>query len=76
MQCKTREILKARVRAEVKVYADAIEVLQKHSIAALAALDDPKGGFKKAQALAERARLAYEVSRQKLDDHISSHGCE
>lgn len=76
MGCNTREILKARVRAELKVYADAITVLQKHSIAALAALDDRKGGFKKAQALAERARLAYQISRQKLDDHIASHGCE
>ena len=75
-RCKTREILKARARAELKVYADAIAALQKHSIAALTALDDPKGGFKKAQELAERARLAYQVSRQKLDEHIASHGCE
>ncbi len=74
-RCKTGEMLKKRVRADLKVYGDAIAVLQKHSIAALSALDEP-GGFKKAQKLAERARLAYQVSRQKLEKHIASHGCE
>jgi hypothetical protein len=74
-ECKTRDILKARTRAELKVYGDAIAVLQKQAIAGLSALDDP-AGFRKAQELAERAKLAYEVSRQKLDDHIASHGCE
>ncbi|MCU1338919.1 MAG: hypothetical protein JWO19_4500 [Bryobacterales bacterium] len=75
-RCKTREMLKARVRAELKVYGDAIAVLQKHSIDALLALDDPGDGFKRAQGLAEHARLAYEDSRQKLDAHIANHGCE
>ena len=75
-QCKTREILKARARAELKVYADAIAVLQKRSIAALSALEDTGDCFKKAHELAEHARLAYQLSRQKLDDHIASHGCE
>jgi hypothetical protein len=75
-RCKTREMLQARVRAELKAYGDAIAVLQQHSIAALSALDDPGKGFKKAQELAERARLAYHVSRQKLDDHVASHGCD
>jgi hypothetical protein len=44
-------------------------------MAALSALDDPSG-FKKAQELAERAMLAYQVSRQKLEKHIADHGCE
>jgi len=75
-RCKTREMLKARVRADLKTYGDAIAILQKHSIAALSALDDPSQGFRKAQELAERTRLAYHVSRQKLEDHIAAHGCE
>jgi hypothetical protein len=74
-RCKTGAMLKARVRAELKAYGDAIAVLQKNSIAALSALDD-QSGFKKAQEIAERAKLAYHVSRKKLDDHIASHGCE
>lgn len=73
--CKTREMLKARARAELKVYGDAIALLQKHSIAALAALEDPSEGFQKAQELAEHARLAYQSARRKLDDHVASHGC-
>ena len=68
-------MLKARVRAELKVYGDAISVLQKHSIAALSALEDSIEGFQKAQKLAEHAKLAYQSARQKLDDHIASHGC-
>lgn len=74
--CKTAEILKARVRAELRVYADAIAVLQNHSIAALAALDDPRESFQKAHELAEHARLAYLASRRKLNEHIASHGCD
>ena len=74
-RCKTGLMLKARVRADLKVYGDAIAVLQKYSIAALSALEGP-GSFKKGQELAERARLAYQVSRQRLNDHIAAHGCE
>ena len=74
-RCKTGEMLKARVRAELRIYADAISVLQQYSIAALAALDEPKGSFKRAHELAEHARRAYQDSRQKLDDHVASHGC-
>ena len=68
-------MLKARVRAELRVYADAIAVLQTYSIAALAALDDAREGFQKAHELAEHARLAYLQSRKKLDEHLASHGC-
>jgi hypothetical protein len=74
-QCKTREMLDARVRAELKAFGDSVAILQKHSVAALSALDDPSG-FKKAQELAKRTKLAYYVSRQKLDDHIAAHGCQ
>jgi hypothetical protein len=74
-QCKTREMLKGRLRSELQVYGDAITVLQKYSKAALAELDGPDKNFRKAQELAEHARLAYQSARQKLEDHIAAHGC-
>jgi len=74
--CATREILKARLRADVKVYADAIGALQRHSMAALAALrEDTAIALQKRYELAEHARIAYEDSRKKLDDHIATHRC-
>jgi len=73
--CKTEEMLKSRVRAELKVYADSIAVLQQYSIAALAALDNTRECFQKAHKLAEHARLAYQASRHHLDQHIATHGC-
>jgi len=77
VRCKDREILKARMRADMKVYAQAIAVLQQRSISALNALrKDTRAGFQKAQRLAEHARLAYEDSRAKLNKHIAAHGCE
>ena len=75
-QCETREMLKARVRAELRVYGDAVAVLQKHALDALSVLVDPSKGFKKARELAEHARLAYLDSRRKLEDHIASHSCD
>jgi len=74
-RCKTEEMLNSRVRAQLKVYADAIAVLQQHSMAALAALDDTREGFQKAHKLAEHARLAYQMSRRQLDLHVVTHGC-
>lgn len=73
--CKTTAMLKARVRADLKTYADAIAELQKHSTAALSALDE-QSDFRRARQIAERTKVAYEVSRNKLDDHIAAHGCE
>jgi hypothetical protein len=74
--CRDREILKSRLRADLKVYADAIEVLQYYAMGALAALEDSRADFKKARRLAEHARLAYQSSRQKLSQHVASHYCE
>ena len=74
--CRDREILKSRLRADLKVYADAIEVLQYYAMGALAALEDSRADFKKAHRLAEHARLAYQSSRQKLSQHVASHYCE
>lgn len=65
------------MRADLRSYADAIEVLQQHAVKALSALtSDTKERFQKAQRLAERSRLAYEHSRAKLAEHVASHGCE
>jgi hypothetical protein len=75
--CKDRNILKARLRADLKVYADSIALLQQESMAALVALhEDSKEGFEKAHRLAEHARLAYKSARRKLDQHIAAHDCE
>jgi len=63
--CKARDILKARVRADLKVYADAVNTLQR----------SVGQDFKKAQRDAERARLAFEAASKKLSDHVASHRC-
>jgi hypothetical protein len=60
-----REILQTRVRADLKVYADAVNALQRSA----------GQEFKKAQQRTERARLAFETASKKLADHISSHKC-
>ena len=63
--CKTRDILRARLRADLKVYADSIAVLQR-SIGK---------DFEKAHLRAESARRSYDVARKKLNDHLTTHGC-
>jgi hypothetical protein len=63
--CKAREILKSRVRADLKVYAAAVSALQRSL----------GQDFKKASRNAERARLAFEAAGKKLADHLQSHGC-
>ena len=58
-------MLKARLRADLKVYADA-----------MIALDQSVGkDFEKAQQKAEHARLAFQAAQDKLAEHIASHGC-
>ena len=63
--CKTRTILTTRLRADLKVYADAIRLLPQ-SIGK---------DFEKFHQRAERARRAYEMAREKLNRHLESHGC-
>ena len=63
--CKSREILKARLRADLKVYADAIAGLQQST----------GNNFEKAHKRADSARRIYEVARKKLNEHMASHGC-
>jgi hypothetical protein len=63
--CQTRETLKARMRADLKVYKDAVVELDQSS-----GLD-----FKKARQRAEHTRLAYEAARDMLEAHIAAHAC-
>ena len=63
--CKARAILQSRLRADLKVYADAIRALQQSL----------GKDFEKAHQRAERARRAYEAAREKLNQHVATHGC-
>jgi len=64
--CPDRETLRGRLRADLKVYLDAVTELERSNI---------ENGFDKAHKLANRARLAYEVARKRLNQHVTSHGC-
>jgi len=59
-------MLKARMRADLRVYRDAIETLH----------DSTGGGFEKAHHLAEVARIAYEAARDRFNAHVALHKCE
>jgi len=65
LDCQMREILMMRLRADRQVYIDALTSLQERSGRELV----------KADKLADRARLAYEVAKKKYDEHILNHGC-
>jgi len=64
--CHMREILKMRLSADRQVYIDSLTSLQGRSGRDLV----------RADKLAERARLAYEVAKSKYHDHVVVHGCE
>ena len=64
--CRTHEMLKERMRADLRVYRDAVDALDEHS----------GEGFEKAHRLAEIARIAYEAARDRFSAHVSSHRCE
>jgi hypothetical protein len=66
LECKTHEILKARMRADLRVYKEAVDALE----------ESAGGGFEKAHRLAEIARIAYEAARNRFNAHVSSHRCE
>ena len=63
--CKSREILKARLRADLKVYADAIAALQQNM----------GKNFEKFHQRAESSRRIYQAARDKFNEHVESHGC-
>ena len=64
--CKDREILKGRLRADLKIYMECVAKLN----VSLGA------DFQKTHERAEHARLAYEGARDLLNKHIASHSCE
>ena len=66
LECRTHEILKGRMRADLRVYRDAVDALTEHT----------GKGFEKAHKLAETARSAYEAARARFNAHVSSHQCE
>jgi hypothetical protein len=59
-------MLKARMRADLRVYRDAV-----------GALEANRGTtFEKAHKLAEIARICFEAARDRFHAHVSSHRCE
>ena len=68
--CPTHEMLKQRMRADLRVYRDAVDVLEESALGAT-----PKG-FEKAHKLAEIGRISYEAARDRFNAHVASHRCE
>jgi hypothetical protein len=66
LECKTHQILKMRMRADLRVYQDAVDLLEANTGA----------GLEKAQKLAEAAKIAFEAARIRFNTHVSSHKCE
>jgi hypothetical protein len=53
------------MRADLKVYKDAVAVLDKNF----------GPGFRDAYKRAETARLAYEAAVERFTEHVDDHGC-
>jgi len=66
-QCHDRQILHERMRADLRVYREAIVALE---------LNPAPEDYPMVQKNAERARAAYEAARANLEAHIAVHGCE
>jgi hypothetical protein len=64
--CKDREMLKGRLRADLKIYTECVARLNVNLGA----------DFEKTRERAESARLAFEGARDLLSKHVASHGCE
>lgn len=64
--CQDRDLLKARMRADLRVYHEAVLDLQQ----------SVGEQFKMSRQRLERARLAYESASRTLLSHLASHGCE
>jgi len=65
--CKSREILKDRMRADLRVYVDAVAALE------AAALGGQE--FNKAARDASTAQFAFEAARDRFNTHVTSHAC-
>lgn len=66
LDCKTHEMLKARMRADLRVYKDAVEALE----------ESTGKNFERVHKLAESARIAFEAARDRFNAHVASHKCE
>jgi hypothetical protein len=67
--CQSRQILKDRMRADLRVYRDAVNLLDAE------ALTGSGTGFEKAVKNARIAQAAFEAARDRYNQHVSSHGC-
>ena len=64
-------MLKDRMRADLKVYRDALRMLD------VAVLKHGTGmGFKETAKNAEIAQRSFEAASERLNQHIASHGCK
>ena len=66
LSCKDLELLKARLHADIRVYGDFAARL----------ILETGAEFDKAYQRAQRAKHAYERSRQILNQHAAEHHCE
>ena len=66
IDCKTHVMLKERMRADLRVYRDAVDALEENN----------GEGFQKAHELAEIARIAFEAARDRFNAHVATHKCE
>ena len=62
--CPERETLRIRLKADIRVYRDAIIALEMDHLSDLA------------QERLDRAHKAYQASRDRFNSHRSTHGCE
>jgi hypothetical protein len=65
--CSDREILEARLRADLKVYGDTVARLL---------LETSGDAFNKAYERAELARRAFRAAQKRLSAHLAKHRCE
>jgi hypothetical protein len=69
--CKDQEMLKDRLRADLKVYRAAVDALE--SLALKQGIDR---AFEKAAKNAKVAERAFENARERLDRHVAMHACK
>ena len=68
--CKSKEILHTRLRADLKVYNDAIQAMEAEALRG-----SSTKRFGQIAARAARAQEAYRRSSETLRRHIAEHGC-
>ena len=68
--CRSMEILRSRLHADVRVYMQAVQHLE-----AIALGRSTDNSFVKATHDVEVARVAFAAARKRLNEHIAAHGC-